>query len=382
MAMVDVQRPVFFEGQILSAADLTGTVESDRARVARHERTLHEWGISDGLRLTGTRRQAGTIPYVEVTVQPGMAVDGTGRQVVVGDPVPLSTALFKQVNGASLTGGAYYPVVLRGIDDEVAAPMFAMGSCDTGAGARRIAETYEVTFRPSGGAAGLDDQPAPDVTGGPGPLDAPWDILLGFVQWNDTIDQFTAAVDAEPGGAARRYAGVKADAVAARGGRLELRPVPTREAGNVAVVLGGDPPALTFGVYQGDGTVDPRVTITAEGDIQADGVVKGKPSAQEVLVQSGTASDGIVLPLPTGVDPASVDRGAAVLHIVVTPRAVPSAAPAGFPFGPFPEECFADSSRVLHCLVRWMKANGDSQSVPASADYLVVAVGAQSGATP
>ena len=379
--MVDIQRPVFFEGQILAAADLTDTVESDRGRMARHERTLHEWGITQGLALTKIKKQEGTTSYVEVTVQPGMATDGTGRQVVVGEPQALSTTLFRNVNGASLTDGAYYPVVLHGVDDDVATPAISTSACGPGAGTRRVSETYEVTFRASGSAAALDDQQIPDITGGPGPLGDPWDILLGFVQWNDTIKQFTDAVDREPGGAARRYAGVKADVVAARGGRLELRSTPTREAGQVALVLGGTPPVLTFGVYQADGSVDDRVTITADGDVQADGVVSGRLKPGEIRVQSGVATDGVAVPLPTGVTADDVARGAVALHIWVNPRAL-QPPPGGFPFGPFPLECSVDGTRVLHCLVRWMNAAGNSENRPAAADYLVIAVGAQSGAAP
>ena len=66
-----------------------------------------------------------------------------------------------------------------------------------------------------------------------------------------------------------------------------------------------------------------------------------------------------------------------VLHIRVTPRVVSQPPPTGFPLGPFPLECFVDSARVLHCLVRWVNTAGtSSQNQPAAADYLLVAVGA------
>ena len=50
------ERPAFFEGQILAAADLTSAVDYGRAQVARHERYLHSWGIAEGLELTTTPR--------------------------------------------------------------------------------------------------------------------------------------------------------------------------------------------------------------------------------------------------------------------------------------------------------------------------------------
>jgi hypothetical protein len=391
-AVSDIQRPVFFEGQILAAADLTDTVEHERARAARHERLLHDWGITYGLTLTKVAKvdAASGKPYVEVTVEPGMATDGTGRDIVVGDRVPLSTTLFEQVNRASLQPDAYYPVVLHGFDDEAPQPAFSAAACGPSAGAKRVAEAFEVTFRRIGDAAGFDDQPVPDITAGPGPLGGQnWDILLGFVQWDDGIQQFTNVTE-RAGGIGRRYAGVKADSVAARGGRLELRPNRSREVGEVAVVVGGDPPGLIFGVYQGDGTVDERLTITAKGDlaakgdIKSNGVITGRLTAGQIRVQSGTATDGIVLPLPPGVAQEELDRGAVVLHIWVTIRASLPIPPANFPIGPFPRECFVDNSRRLHCLVRWLNTAGtNAQNQAAAADYLVVAVGAQgSGAGP
>ena len=46
------ERPAFFEGQILAAADLTSAVDYGRAQAARHDRYLHAWGIAEGLELT------------------------------------------------------------------------------------------------------------------------------------------------------------------------------------------------------------------------------------------------------------------------------------------------------------------------------------------
>jgi hypothetical protein len=384
---MDVQRPVFFEGQVLAAADLTATVEHERARAARHERMLHDWGIAEGLKLTtANKRDANNNPYVEVTLEPGMATDGTGRDIVVGAAVRLSESVFRQVNGQSLQPDAYYPVVLHGFDDEAPQPAFPAGACGTG-GAKRVTEAFEVTFRRIGGAAALDGQTPPDVTSGPGPVGGqPWDVLLGFVQWNGT--HFTGVTDSADG-VRLRYAGVKADVVAARGGRLELRPDPSREAGKVAVVVGGTPPVLAFGVYRGDGTVEERLTITADGDlhangdIRADGVVSGSLTAGQTSVQSGVAFDGIVLPLPPGVTQGQVDRGAVVLHIQVTHHVTAAMAPpAGFPLGPLLRECTVDASRTLRCLVRWLNNAGLASDQPGAADYLMLAVGSQSGAGP
>src|SRR5204863_4725804 len=122
---------------------------------------------------------------------PGTATDGTGRDIVVSAPVTVSTTLFQQVNGASQQADASYPVVLRGFDEEAAQAGSLVSVCGPGVGTRRVAEAFEVTFRGIGDAAGLDDQPVPEVSDGPGPLnDQPWDLLLGFVRWDDGIQTF------------------------------------------------------------------------------------------------------------------------------------------------------------------------------------------------
>ena len=110
------ERPAFFEGQILAAADLTSAVDYGRAEAARHDRYLHDWGIAEGLELTKVPDATGK--YVEVTLGPGMAIDGTGREIVVPTPVLLNTADFFNANGASPQAGANYPVLLHGLDTD------------------------------------------------------------------------------------------------------------------------------------------------------------------------------------------------------------------------------------------------------------------------
>ena len=85
-------RPVFSDGAILGAADLTALGQLDRDRDARHARHLHTPGVAAGLELTdaraGQRRRRRR--YVDVTLQPGYAIDGTGRELVVATALPVS----------------------------------------------------------------------------------------------------------------------------------------------------------------------------------------------------------------------------------------------------------------------------------------------------
>ena len=86
-----IERPLFYENQILGAADLTATVEHSRSQQARHDRSLHLWGIASGLELTGNDKQtAQGVAYQEITLSPGIAIDGTGREIVVPEAERLS----------------------------------------------------------------------------------------------------------------------------------------------------------------------------------------------------------------------------------------------------------------------------------------------------
>jgi len=89
-----------------------------RSQQARHERFLHLWGIASGLDVTGKEKQtaAGT-KYQEITLSPGVAIDGTGREIVVPEAERLSDDLFDQLNVAIADKDAWYPVFLIGRDE-------------------------------------------------------------------------------------------------------------------------------------------------------------------------------------------------------------------------------------------------------------------------
>jgi hypothetical protein len=370
------ERPTFFEGQVLAAADLTGTVEYGRAEAARHDRYLHDWGIAEGLQLTSMAKTDSNGPYVEVTLQPGVAIDGTGREIVVPTPVLLSPTDFAQANGASPKEHTPYPVLLHGRDSDAPASPLTVGACGSASQPTRTQEAFGITFGGLGAELHLDEQPVPDVSAGPGPTGGHlWEILIGFVQWNIQPPRFSAASST-----GRRYAGVKADTVAARSGTLVLRAQPIPTPGQPALLLGGDPPTLTFGLYKGGNTVDARLTVNAQGDVTATGTIKGALTQGEIRVQSGTATDGVIIPLPPGITQGQVTRGAVILHLHLAPH-TPPAVPTGAWW--IPLECRVDQDQRLECLVRTFTAPGTSTDVSGAADYLLIAtVGSTAGANP
>ncbi|WP_043622480.1 hypothetical protein [Nonomuraea candida] len=361
-------RPAFHEGQVLAAADLAATVEHARAAAARHARYLHDWGIAEGLGLTTESR---TDPvtgarYVEVTLAPGLAIDGTGREIVVDAPVVLSEADFAEVNGAERTTQPF-PVFLTAVDRPQAAT--GPGSCSGAAGATRVAETYQILFGRLGDERLVADQRPPGAGGPPAGPPARWLVLLGFVQWTD--GHFTGAPPSARG-VSPRYAGVRADTVAARSGTLSLRTQTAVQEGRPALVLSGeDPPSLVFGLYQGNGSVSPLMTVAGNGNLTIAGSLSGRVSAGSVLAASGTATDGMLLPLPAGVAPEEVADGRVALHVYVTPRVPPFAAGLGVP-----AEATVDGERRVRCRMRFYDPVGNPAEVvdlPGAVDFLVLA---------
>jgi hypothetical protein len=382
-----IERPIFFEGQILGAADLQAAVEHAAGQMARHERYLHLWGIATGLTLeaTGVTTAApASVPYVDVIIKSGVAIDGTGREIVLAANTPLSEAAFDDAN---VVGGAseddWFPVYLVGRDEAGQVPSFSAGACTSSQASRQV-ENVIVQFGRPGSAADLDKQKLPDSASGPG--SGAWLVLIGFVQWNSKISKFKDIKNTDQG-IGPRYAGVRADEVAARGGALALRTRQRSEVGAPAMIMdnahGGE---FRFGLQNAAGDVTPVFTVNAKGDLKAEGTISGAVTPGKFKVQSGTATDGVILPLPLGVTDAMVASGKAIVHIQLTPRLGGAPTPTlSDKWGGFSLECFVDSDRRLHCLIRWLKLDSTApptiQDSPGLCDYLLlVAVADDKGA--
>jgi hypothetical protein len=373
-----IERPSFFEGQILAAADLQASVDHASGQLARHERYLHLWGIASGLKLEKQDRSTSAAPpqaYVEVTLKAGMAVDGTGREIVVPEDQPLAESDFVDQNVAgSANPGDWFPLFLIGGDEAGASSTFGVGACAGGA-PTRTSEKFRLQFGHPGEAAQIDNQDEKLPADGPGTYE--WRTLVGYVQWDKTIGKFKDITDSDQG-VGLRYAGVQADEVVARGGALVLRSASRNEAGKTAAIMddsnGGE---LRFGLQNASGVVTPIFTVNAKGDVWAKGKIQGAVTPGSVQVQSGTALDGILMPLPPGVTADMVAPGKGTMHVHLMPRVDASPGPpTGMtkPVG-FPYQCYVDNFRRLHCTIRWfdLAALGSSpQDLPGMCDYLMV----------
>jgi hypothetical protein len=73
------RRPKYFSGQLLTADDFEAEQSYFLGRRRSDNRQLHGWGVVCGLGVTPSGRGG-------VVVEPGLAIDGLGREIVVPDP--------------------------------------------------------------------------------------------------------------------------------------------------------------------------------------------------------------------------------------------------------------------------------------------------------
>jgi hypothetical protein len=375
-----IERPSYFEGQILAAADLEAGVGHWRGQIARHERYLHLWGIAEGLELTAAEKKtANDEKYQEVTVGNGVAVDVSGREIVVAEDTRLPEEAFGESNiWVGQPKDAWFPVFVTGADTAAAAPSLAVGRCGTSESSRTL-EHFAFAFGRPGDETEVEKLPGVAEGPGSGLNGTPARVLLGFVQWDAAIGKFTA-VKTESSGIGRRYAGARADTVAARGGRVALRTRTEVKAGGPALAIDeSDGGRLQFGLLDSAGNVDPALfTVDAKGNVTVEGQVKAAATAGSVQIQSGVAMDGVVLPLPPGVTQKQVDEGKVLVHVHVSPH-IPGSPPptANDIWAASPLECDIDADRRIRCRTRWIRISA-APGVPraidhaASCDYTII----------
>jgi hypothetical protein len=372
-----IERPAFYEGQILAGADLNATVDHARGQAARHERYLHIWGVAEGLDLKGAdQKTAAGVAYQEISVSAGMAVDASGREVVLSGATLLPDQAFDQSNvwvGQPAGEEVWYPVFLSGRDAVVSAPALAVGRCASSEPSR-WREEIQFDFGRPGDEAGASEEAGAAVGAGPDTgLAEPRRVLLGFVMWDPAISKFTKCA-ASYKGVGRRYAGVRADTVAARGGSVAIRTRSAVAKGKPGLELSErDNGLLAFGPLTAAGAVEPVFSVNAKGDLTIAGKFTGAVTPGSVQVQSGVAMDGMLLPLPPGVAQEMIDEGKATVHVHATAR-VPASLPPdnASPWAACPLECTVDATRRVRCTVRWIAGAAVPIDLPGACDYMVV----------
>lgn len=251
------QRPLFYEGQYLSADDLDTTVDYERFQLARHELGAHVWGIGIGLDLRERTLPSGN---VDVSIVPGIAWDGYGRTILVLSPVKIGLDKFANFQSTTPAAGQLIKVWLRYDEISGKGPAAGYEACSAGSQYARAIENYviEVGEPPHGAygpvsVAGLSMDatkarnaflPAlPDLFDASVPYQTlpesggklQWWIPVGYVRWQKNAGQpgtLIARDDSGSGGlppdsdlirAFRQYVGVVAESVYAADGAIRLR---------------------------------------------------------------------------------------------------------------------------------------------------------------
>lgn len=349
-------RPSFSEGQILAAADLARLSSYPRAREERHNRFIHRWGIATGLDLQPEpTRDASGNEFVRVFISPGMAVDGEGRELLVVERRELDAGEFKNAVGSNIDENASYPVFLYSEYRSSAPGSSRVGPCGESSAGGAVEEGHQIHYGVPGDETA--DQTASPLASAPTAEEGSggWLILVGFVKWSSAAGKF-ADVDKEAAARHRPFIGINAAVVAGNGSQVQLQPKGAIAAGDAVLQLleTDNGAALRFGTYKSPGQITPLLTIDEKGDLVVKGSLTGTRSGNTVLVQSGVASDGIILPLPPGVTQQQIDDGKASVHVNVSPLVDPAAAPtAGADFAALVQECRVDSDRRVHCRICW-----------------------------
>jgi hypothetical protein len=242
------QRPRYYEGQYLGAADLTAAVDYARSQLSRALLAAHRWGIALGLDLVEVPGPNNTL---DVFVNPGYAWDGFGRPLLAGTPYKLPVSLFSQYDAVGGANPVAVPVWLAYDETLTSPPAHGFQSCDSTSAYARVLESFRVEVGPRAaissqrdpveiGAQTMDaaqaliafDSTAAtvvdlDVPQQSLPVDstAEWLVPLGYVLYQPgspgsfvTRDAATTTLSQN----SRRYCGAVAGSIEANGGHVTV----------------------------------------------------------------------------------------------------------------------------------------------------------------
>src|SRR4029450_9119467 len=123
--MDQLERPQYYEGEYLSADDLTAIVRYARLAQARHALGAHVWGLAAGLTLAERSLSGGD--DVEMVLTPGFGWDGYARPLLA--LAPQRRALDLLANFQDVTPAAGVPIEVwlayRELPSKPTAPGFA-----------------------------------------------------------------------------------------------------------------------------------------------------------------------------------------------------------------------------------------------------------------
>jgi hypothetical protein len=129
-----LSRVHYSTGQVLSVADFTAEQEYFREKLRRHNRSLHQPGVIDGLEVS--------LESPGVRVAPGLALDAAGNEICV--PVAQGATL------PASAGEVYLVLRYREIGVNPVPVLGAPGEGDADSVPSRIQESFEISYAPPG----------------------------------------------------------------------------------------------------------------------------------------------------------------------------------------------------------------------------------------
>jgi hypothetical protein len=320
--ITEIERLNYYEGEFLGAVDFEAEQEYHRDMRRRHNIGPHTQGIVTGLDIAQFLN-GGANSEVDVFIQPGVAVDGYGREIVVFGPIQLTADMFADFPSKQLLG------VWIGYTQQMLQPSGdACASASQTNAYSRVQETFQIVIDPihptnDGVVVDGNNVTPPDTSTWTQPTSLPpspvnegevvialddsvpfqalpddnttanWLVPLGQVLWDGPNERFlqSAPSNANKG---RVYAGAVTAAVYAPAGTLVIQdrstpsPLPAGASGVDVEV-------------QGTLTVDQQ--LTAEEDVWIEG---------ELYFKDAGGRDGDTV---LGVQRIDGTSGGADLHI-------------------------------------------------------------------
>jgi hypothetical protein len=147
--LTDIERLNYYEGEFLGATDFQAEQEYHRDMRRRHNLGQHTWGIVTGLDLAQAPN-GGTSPTgateVDVYLQPGMAVDGFGREMVVLSQTQITPTMLAAFYSSSPIAPQWIYVWISYQQSLLQPTSDSCASMNVSNAFGRIGETYTLSF--------------------------------------------------------------------------------------------------------------------------------------------------------------------------------------------------------------------------------------------
>jgi hypothetical protein len=248
----DIERLNYYEGEYLGAVDFAAEQDYQRDMRRRHNVGQHTWGIVSGLELVLTssgNTSGGTAAQAALYVQPGMAIDGFGREIVVLNQTQITQDSFAAYYNPNPNAVIPMAIWITYTQQLIEPSQDACTSLNTNNPFGRVQETFQIVVTPVG-TPPTDDSltmdgstidPAkvmaatPPVTAPDGSVLPPdlsiayqqfptddsglfWYIPLGQIIWNANSGAISASMDD-----GRLYSGAVAAHIYAPAGSLIIQ---------------------------------------------------------------------------------------------------------------------------------------------------------------